>query len=162
MSLGDQFCVRLGDRPPDRENSSWALWILDRGEVRRLARRSQHRRTKKGPKGFRTAIARKRRAAPLREITVRGCNRGLYHGMGKDEPGLSWLGKICRAAVGYDPHSPSAKRRKRPSGDFDLVVSAYTLNVVSSAEGRRVMAELARRMSPRGRAVIAVRRDLCP
>ena len=81
--------------------------------------------------------------------------------MGRDEPGLSWLGKVCRAAVGYDPHSPKPKRRKRPIGKFDLVVSAYTLNVVDSAEGRRVLAELARQMSPRGRAVIAVRRDVC-
>jgi ubiquinone/menaquinone biosynthesis C-methylase UbiE len=48
-----------------------------------------------------------------------------------------------------------------PKGLFDLIVSSYTLNVIDSGEGRRVLEEISRRLTKRGRALVAVRRDTC-
>jgi hypothetical protein len=88
-----------------------------------------------------------------------GC-RILYHGMGKDTPGLKRLQKRC-TTVGYDKYAPDAALKKKPSGQFDEVYSVFTLNTIPKAEAKQVVRELHDRLKPGGRAVIATRSDVC-
>jgi hypothetical protein len=113
-----------------------------------------------------TAISRKRAPVPVRAFlesldsrTAPG--RVLYHGIGRDEPGLEAMGRDGRdVVVGYDPYHPEPGRQAAPSGEFDEVFSIYTLNVVPALEGISVLGEIYDVLLPRGKAVIAVRKDL--
>lgn len=157
--FGDQYCVSLPARPA-KETRGYALWKLTRSELGRLLGRMKARKTRSGPSGFRTAIARRRAPAPMRSLSGRS-GACLYHGVGRDQPGVRALRKRCRVVTAYDPHHPDPRMRKRPRGKYDEILSIYTLNVVSTAEGRRVLREIHRMLKPGGRAVLAVRRDTC-
>jgi len=156
--LGDQYCVSIPARPA-RETRGYALWKLSRSELGRLLARLTARKVRLGPKGFRTAIARRPACTRAHEGGL-GALGGL-HGAGRDVPGARRLRKRCRTVALYDPHHPDPRMRKRPREKYDEILSVYTLNVLSTAEGRRVLREIHSLLKPGGRAVLAVRRDTC-
>jgi hypothetical protein len=112
---------------------------------------------------FKTAIARKKPAVPLRS-EIRGapaaCRR-LYHGIGKDQKGLVAMGRGGCEAVGYDKYSPRSEDRRAPTGQFSEVFSIFTLNVIPESEAKQVVQELHDKLRDGGRAVIATRKDIC-
>jgi len=79
----------------------------------------------------------------------------LYHGVGRDALGAQTLNADC-----YDPFHPNAEVRQAPKGHYDEIHSHYTLNVVSSAEGREILIHIHGLLKAKGKAVISVRRDL--
>lgn len=69
-------------------------------------------------------------------------------GRGFDAKHFSW--------EAFDPHWGPAV----PRGKFDVIVCTYVLNVLTLEEAGPVLADIARRLRRRGRAYLAVRRDL--
>jgi len=88
--------------------------------------------------------------------------RVLYHGMGQDYPGLRAISRGGSCAVtGYDPGQPDRRFRKKPRGKFNEIYSIYTLNVVPERTARNIVQQIFDLLKPKGKAVIAVRRDTC-
>jgi len=166
----DQYCVRLGPRP-DRAQRGYVVWRLSRRELGRLLRNwkaTSWRQVSTGrsPSEGRfhpTARRRLRSPNPLRAAVkdIERCNRALYHGVGRDQPGLALLERACKRVVAYDPYHPDALVRRKPRGKFDEIVSVYSLNVMSPTEGKRALREIFAKLRPRGHATIAVRSDVC-
>jgi len=152
-------------------NSSFALWDLSRSELGALLkahgtvsfeRASRGATESRGRRRFHsTAVSRKSVPRPLRGARLGRCERALYHGVGRDAPGLAALRRRCRAVAAFDPYHPDPAVRRRPRGKFDRVLSIYTLNVLNSSEGRRALADIHSLLRKDGRALIAVRRDVC-
>jgi hypothetical protein len=108
------------------------------------------------------------RSAPAKPITdylkrapkPKGSCRILYHGVGKDSPGLKRLSRRCETA-GYDKYAPDADLNKMPAGLFDEVFSVFTLNTIPKSEARQVVQQLHDKLKPGGKAVISTRSDVC-
>lgn len=168
--LRDQYCVRLSPRP-DAKRSGYVLWRLSRRELGSLLRRwkpdtwrkvSTGRKPVKGkfhPTARRRAKPPNPMQAALRDVDT--CKRALYHGVGRDAPGLALLAKRCKKVVAYDPYHPDAKTTRAPRGTFDEVVSVYSLNVLAPAEGKKALRQIHRLLRPKGHVTIAVRSDVC-
>jgi hypothetical protein len=171
--LNDQYCVRLPTgRDVSRRKSSYALWRLSKPELKavirnwdkvRWIRKIESPREPRPGRFHPTAIARKKAPVPLREGVKHfaACENALYHGVGRDQPGLELLKRRCECAVAYDPYHPDQAVTHKPAGQFDEVVSMYTLNVVGRPEGKEILREIHSKLKPGGHATIAVRRDIC-
>lgn len=168
---GSQACVSFRKKPT-RSNGGFATWEFTKPELAELLANwnrevsfGQHTEGTASP--WVTAIPRPKAALPIREHLKKGPRppskcRVLYHGMGKDKPGLAALRRsgACEAA-GYDKYSPNDDERVLPGGKFSEVVSNFTLNVVNEAEAKQVVRELHDKLRADGRAVITTRRDVC-
>lgn len=171
--LNDQFCVRLPtESNVSRRKSSYALWRLSKPELKsvirnwdkvRWIRKIETPREPQAGKFHPTAIARRKAPVPLREgVKHFGvCRRALYHGVGRDQAGTDLIARHCGQVVTYDPYHPDPAVTHKPKGQFDEVVSVYTLNVVERPEGKEILREIHRKLKPGGHATIAVRRDIC-
>lgn len=167
--LSDQYCVRMRARARVNRRD-YALWDLSKRELAALIRfrnSTEFRRMSRGRSRARigahhpTAVARKRPPKPLRRLRLTKCDRALYHGVGRDASGMAALRRHCRTVAAFDPHHPDPSTRRRPRGKFDRVFSVYTLNVLSSKQGRQVLKDIHSLLKKNGRALIAVRRDVC-
>lgn len=172
---GLQTCFSFR-RPPVKKDSTHATWVFSRDELGRILR-AWNRDTSVGiysvgeADPFVTAIERPENApaVPIREHLRKnpapppnGRCRVLYHGMGRDYPGLRAIGRegAC-AATGYDPGQPDRRFRRKPRGRFNEIYSVYTLNVVPERTAKSIIQQIFDLLKPRGRAVISVRRDTC-
>jgi len=173
--LNDQFCVRFPTAQGhnvSRRRSSYALWRLSKPELKAVIRNwdkvgwIRKIETPREPRPGHyhpTAIARKKPPVPLREGVRHfgACKRGLYHGVGRDQPGVELMKEYCGQVVTYDPYHPTPAVTQKPAGKYDEVVSVYTLNVVEQPEGKEILREIYDALKPDGHATIAVRRDIC-
>lgn len=102
--------------------------------------------------GQKTAIRRNRPSAPARLLHERGLLRGrcLDYGCGKGDDVEAY------GMTGWDP----AHRPRRPRGRFDTVTCSYVLNVVDPEDVPYILKDIRSLLRRRGRAYIAVRRDL--
>lgn len=174
--MAEQFRVDLRVQPSVNK-PSYALWVLSRVRLASVLMNSLNlygawhlaKTTSREPKKGQfhpTAMARKRAPVPVRAFlesldSRKAPGRVLYHGIGRDEPGLEAMGRDGRdVVVGYDPYHPEPERQIVPSGRFDEVFSIYTLNVVSPSKGIDILGEIYDVLLPGGKAIIAVRKDL--
>ena len=101
-----------------------------------------------------TAIARRTVSLPIRkhlmgqlsDVTKRRLDYGCGRGYDADRLGM----------FKYDPHWFADP----PAGKFDYVYCGYVLNVVSKAEGQRVMNNIMSLLTDHGIAYVVVRRDV--
>jgi hypothetical protein len=166
-SRNNQACVTFKKKPV-RANGVSATWVFSKPELAHVLKNWRNEvawgQYSTGPSSpFKTAIVRKKPAAPLRS-ELRGsasaCRR-LYHGVGKDQKGVVAMGRGGCEVVAYDKYSPKSEHRQQPTGKFSEVFSIFTLNVVPEAEAKKVVQELHDKLREGGRAVIATRRDIC-
>ena len=176
MRTSKQFYVDL-QLEPLLKKRNYALWVLPRIELAKLLMgslrlhnswrliKTTKREVKEGQ--FHPAARRRHSApAPVREFLAHldsreTSGRILYHGIGRDEPGLEAMSRGGRdEVVGFDPYHPDLELRELPTGRFDEVFSIYTLNVVPAKQGIDILGEIFDVLEPAGKAVIAVRRDI--
>jgi len=171
LRLSAQYLVDLKVVEPTMTTSSYALYVLSVEDLKRVLREWDKVSWVKEAGDVRdpedgefhpTAIARPSAPAPIRDFLKKGeprkSGRVLYHGVGRDESGtkaLSMGGK--RTVQIYDPYHEDEKVTKVPEGKFDEVHNHYTLNVVTKAEGKKILQEISKLLS--GVLVVSVRRD---
>ena len=166
--LRDQYCVRLPGGP-DQARAGYALYRLTKRELGKVIREKATWRevaAGRAPTAGRHHPTARRRGAPPAPLRAAvkdfgRCKRALYHGVGRDRPGLALLEKHCDAAVGYAPYHPDGRTTRLPRGTFDEVVSIFTLNVLDRAEGKKALRQIHRKLRRGGHATIAVRTDVC-
>ena len=174
--FAEQYYVNLPVKPVV-DRSDFAIWCIPRNELYDVvidleAKRgdwelvSSSDKLAQPNKHHPTAIARRRAPAPLRYWVSKykplsdGIDR-LYHGCGRDYPGMTMLRRGGCRVTGYDPFHPNPKFRKQPPEfTFREVFSIYTLNVMSKVNGIDLLLEFRDVLKTVGNAIIAVRRDL--
>ena len=165
-SRNNQACVTFRKKPV-RSNGVSATWVFSKSKLANVLKNWRREvawgQFSTGPSSpFKTAIVRKKPAAPLRSQlgSKESACRRLYHGVGKDQQGVVAMGRGGCEVVAYDKYSPKSEHRKEPTGKFSEVFSIFTLNVVPEAEAKQVVQELHDKLRDGGRAVIATRRDI--
>jgi hypothetical protein len=121
-------------------------WELKYGAMKAVVRKHFHP----------TARCRQSLTVPIAKYLEKHtpADKVLYHGVGRDALGAQTLNADC-----YDPFHPNAEVRQEPKGHYDEIHSHYTLNVVSSEEGREILIHIHGLLKSNGKAVISVRRD---
>jgi len=107
-----------------------------------------------------TAIKRKKLSDPMKflwdNMVIKSGMLDYGCGRGDDAATLSSLCKnefICHK---YDPHySPTV-----PTGKFDVITCHFVLNVVGEKEGKTILKNIQKLLTPNGSAYITVRRDV--
>jgi hypothetical protein len=110
--------------------------------------------------GATTAIARRNGSAPCRLLYNRNLLKGrvLDLGSGKNDD-LTWLlDQGYRAVEAFDPYHHL--NTQALWHQYDTVLCTYVLNVVPAAQQASILLTIRNLLLPRGRAYIAVRRDL--
>lgn len=175
--MADQFQVDLRLVPQIKKKSNYTVWVIPRVRLGGVMVTSDHlhntwkrvRTGTKSPEEGKFHPSTRSRAtipAPIREFLSTLDDRDtpgrvLYHGCGRDEPGLEALSREGRdEVVGYDPYHTDSSKSARPEGQFDEVFSIYTLNVVPPEVGIPLLGEMFDYLKPNGKAIIAVRDDL--
>jgi hypothetical protein len=86
----------------------------------------------------------------------------LYHGAGKDYPGIKALAENGKHSVdAYEPYPEAGHEHMKtlPNKKYDEIHSHFTLNVVDHTIGKSIMQEIHDRLKPDGVAHVSVRRD---
>ena len=130
-----------------------SAWLPAERASEILAERERERRT--NPAGFHpTAMQRGNTSAPLRHLLGRYDIAGLEvldFGSGRG------LDAAAVGAMPFDPYHPAVEVRQLPSGQFDLVLAIYVLNVLPWADRKQVLDTIRKKVRPGGLLYVAVR-----
>lgn len=89
-----------------------------------------------------------------------GCGRGVDAAAFNMEHYEPFLSKVQKKD-GSGPEVPK-EWGQMPSGEFDVVMCTYVLNVVPTEQVEGVIAQIKGKLKPNGVAIVSIRRDLPP